>query len=184
MPNFRVAGGRGLVDAGRWHQLKPRLRIAQALSGQRVRAQVRVRAAVVQARSLLQLFKHSRRATGVKPAAGHDAKANPVGLALHVARKIKLRLRRQRLPASHQRVGRLRVFARRQRAQNHCANHPRRRARLLGDKPRNVPLRDVAHLVAQHRRQLVGAAHNANQAQMHAEVAARQCKRVHAAVAD
>ena len=87
------------------------------------------------------------------------------------------------LPAHHQRFGGVRAFAGRQRAQQHGADHQRRHALLLGKQAGNVALADVAEFVRQHRGQLVAAAHHAHQPQMHAQVAARQGKSVHAAVA-
>ena len=47
-----------------------------------------------------------------------------------------------------------------------------------------MPLCDVSQLVAQHSGQLVPAADSPNQAQMHAQKAARQCKRIDGAVTD
>ena len=149
-------------------------------------AQVGKAAAVIESVGLLQLFEHAHKALGRKPRLRHHAKADPVGLALHVARKVELALHRRRLPAHDQSVGTLAVagaLASGQDAQNHGAHHPWRLGALLRHIARNVALGNVAELVAQHRGQLVARADNAHQPQMHAKVAPRQGEGVDRAVA-
>ena len=47
-----------------------------------------------------------------------------------------------------------------------------------------MALRDVAHLMRQHGGHFIGAAHRANQPEVHAKITAGQGKRVDAPVAD
>ena len=47
-----------------------------------------------------------------------------------------------------------------------------------------MPLRDMAHLMPQHRRQLVPVADGADQAKMNAKITARQGKRIDGTVTD
>ncbi len=98
-------------------------------------AQVGVGAVVVQARRLLQLVEHGHKALGRKAGLRHHAIAHTVGLALHVAREIKLVLRCHGLAAQNQGVAGVGIFAGGQRAQNHGANHPGRLLALLGHEP-------------------------------------------------
>ena len=167
-------GGIGWAYAG--------LHIGHAFSGQRVAAQVRVAASVVQARGLLQLFKHAYKTLLLKTGLGHHAKAHAVGLALHIARKIKLTLGRHRLTTYDKRVSRVGAFAGRQRAQYHGAYHPRCLLGLARNHARYMPLGDVADLMCQYRRQFVPTIHHAYQPQVHAKVGAGQGKGIHRAV--
>ena len=149
-------------------------------------AQVGKAAAVIEAVGLLQLLKHAHKTLGCKTGLRHHAKANAVGLALHVTREIELALHRCGLPAGNQGVGCLaigRAFAGRQNAQNHGAHHPRRLRALVRHVAGDVALGYVAQLVAQHRGQFVAVAHHPHQPQMHAKVAPGQGKSVDRAVA-
>ena len=70
-------GLRGLVAHARLH-------IRNALCRQRVAAQIWKRAAIIQARSLLQFVKHRHCALRVKASLGHHTKAHAIRLALHI----------------------------------------------------------------------------------------------------
>ena len=113
-------------------------------------AQVRKRAVVVQAGRLLQLVKHADEALGRKSALGHYAEPDPISLTLHFARKVQLVLHGKRLPARQHRIRRIRILARCQHPQDHRADQPGSLFALLGYEPRNMALRDMAHLVRQH----------------------------------
>ena len=152
--------------------------VSDALAGERVAAQVGKRAVVVEPTGLLQLVKHGHKTIAVETRAGHHAKAHPVRLALHVARKIQLALRRQRLAARDGGARHVGVAARRQRAQDHRGQHPGRQPLLARHHARNVPLRHMAQLVRDHRRQLLRPLGDRQQPQVHPHVATRQRKRV------
>ncbi|MNV36108.1 hypothetical protein D3C71_1275730 [compost metagenome] len=179
------------VFQGRWHcgrcgslsGRKARMHVCHALGGQRVAAQIWPRTVVVEPVGLLELVEHADKALRCKPGGGHQAIANAVRLALHVARKVQLVLHGQRLPPHHQRLRGARILAGRQRAQNHRPQQQGRLLALLGDEARDVALGDVAELVGQHRGQLVAGGNDPDQAKVHAQIAARQRKRVHRAVA-
>ena len=149
-------------------------------------AQVGKAAAVIEPVGLLQLLKHADKTLGRKAGLRHHAKANAVGLALHVAREIELALHCGGLPAGNQRVGRLTVgiaLAGRQHTQNHGAHHPGRLRALVRHVAGNVALGHVAQLVAQHRGEFVAVAYHPHQPQVHAKVAPGQGKSVDRAVA-
>ena len=74
-------------------------RLGDAFGGQRVRAQVGEAAAVVQARGGVQALEHLRHAADGVAAVGQHREAHAVGLALHVAREVELRLHARGLPA-------------------------------------------------------------------------------------
>ncbi len=170
---------RGLV------QRQPRAHVGHALGAQRVAAQVGEGTVVVQPRGLLQLVEQGREAGAVEAGLGHDAVADPVGLARHVAREVELGLHGQRLSADEGGVADVGVLglAGRQHAEQHRGDHPGRLPALLRQQARDMALRDMAELVREHRGQLVGAAHGRQQAQVHAEVAARQREGVDRGVA-
>ena len=132
---------------------------------------------------MLQLFKHGHKTGGRKPGRGHQPQAHAISLALHVAGEVQLPLNRQRLSGNGHGLRRFRVFAGRQNTQHHGPHHQRRHAFFAPDQARYVALRNMAQLVRQYRCQLIGRAHHAQQAQVHRHVAARQGKRIHAAVA-
>ena len=161
------------------------LHVGDALGGQRMAAQVGEIAAVIEPVGHLQLFKHADKTFGRKAGGRAHAKADTVGLALHVAREVELALDGRRLPADDHGVGRVGAiaFGGRQHAQNHGANHPRLLGALLADIARNMALGDVAELMPEHRGQLIAAGNDGHQPQMQPELAARQRKRVHRAVA-
>ena len=159
------------------------LHVGNALRGQRVAAQVGPVAVVVDAAGGLQLLEHADKALRRVAGLRHDAVADAVGLALHVAREVELLLNHRRLPAHRQRGAGLRVLAGGNGAQHHRGDHPRRLAALLAEQARNVALRDVRHLVRQHRSQLVARGDGAHQPQVQAEIAARQREGVDGAVA-
>ena len=150
-----------------------------ALTGQRVGAQVGEAAVVIEARGLLQVFEHARHATGLEACLGQHRETHAVGLALHVARKIQLSLDGGGLPTINQRLCGRRVAAGRQDAQHHRGHAHPRVARLLPHHAGNVPLGHVRQLVRQHRGQLVGCRGHRHQTQVDADVAPRQRKRVH-----
>ena len=81
-----------------------RTRLADALGGQRVAAQVRVAAVVVQPRGVVQLLEHARHARRREAGAGQHREADAVGLALHVAREVELALHGRRLAAGDGRL--------------------------------------------------------------------------------
>ena len=160
------------------------LHVGHALGGEWVAAQVRKSAVVVEARGGLQLVEHAHKALRVEAGGVHDAKANAVGLALHVARKIELVLNGHGLAAHNGRAGNVDV-ARGigcQGAQNHGANDPRGLLPLAGDEARNMPLRDVGQLVRHDRGQLVGCADGGHEAQIHTQIPPGQGKGVDLAV--
>ena len=111
-----------------------RLHVGYALRGQRVAAQIRPAAVVVDAVGLLQLVEHAHKTLGCEARWLHQPHAHTVGLALHVARKIELVLQGQRLAAHHQRLRGARVLAGRQRAQHHRAQQQRRLPALLREQ--------------------------------------------------
>ena len=73
-------GGAGLGRV----QADARLHVANAFGGERVAAQIRKAAAVVQTGRLAQLLKHADHALGVEPGLAHDVEAQAVGFTLHV----------------------------------------------------------------------------------------------------
>ena len=164
------------VARGGLVQRQPRAHVGHALGAQRVAAQVGEGAVIVQARGLLQLVEQGREAGAVETGCGHDAVADPVGLALHVAREVQLVLQRQRLSAHDGGVADVGILclAGRDGAQHHGRQHPGRLPALLRQQARDMALRDMAELVREHRGQLVGAGHGRQQAHVHAEVATRQ----------
>jgi hypothetical protein len=135
------------------------------------------------ARGCLQLLEHADEALGRKAGLAHDGVAHAVGLALHVAREVELLLGDGGLPAHGQRGAGLRVLAGGDGARDHGGNQQRHLAALLAQQAGDVALGDVAHLVAQHRGQLVARTHHAHQPEVQPEVAAGQGKGVDAAVA-
>ena len=157
--------------------------VGNTLGGQRVGAQIRPAAVVIQAAGVLQLFKHAHGALRGKTCGLQQGVANAVGLALHVTRKAQLVLNRGRLPAHNQGIGRIRALAGRQRAQHHAGNHDGHVLLLLPEHARNVALRHVRELVGHHRGQLIAAAHRTNQPQVHPQIATGQGKGVNALVA-
>ena len=160
-------------------------RFGNAVHRQRVAAQVREAAVVIEARGDVELFKHRGHAGWRIAGVCQHAVADAVGFAFDVARKVQLALDGRRLPAHDGGVGGVDVAAAagREDAEQEGRNRDHRSPLLRRDAARDVALRDVRELVRQHRSQLVASACQRHQPQVHANVAARQRKGVHAAVA-
>ncbi len=161
------------------------MHVGAAFGRHGVGAQVGKGAAVVEARSGLQLIEQGDEASAVETGLVRNPQPNPVGLALHVARKIELPLQRHGLPAcggGADHVGIARGIGG-QRTQNHGPDHPRRLLLAHLDQARDVALRHMRQLVRQHRSDFVGAGAHGQQAQVQAQVAAGQGKGIHAALA-
>ena len=143
-----------------------RLHVGDAFAVERVAAQVRVGAVVVQARGVLQLLKHRGRALRREAGLRHHAEAHAVGLALHVAREIQLVLHERRLAAQDHRLARVAAaaaLARGDHAEDQAREHQRKLLVLLVHHAGDVPLRDVRQLVPEHRGEFVAAAYRRHQ---------------------
>ena len=171
--------GRGRLISG-----QAAVHVGDALGGKRVAAQPGPAAVVVQAVGCLQLVKHRDKALRRKAGGLHQREADAIGLALHVAREVELRLRGQRLPAHHQRLPGIGAVPGDDGAQDQRAHHQRRHAFVLRNQARDVALRDVAEFVRQHGCQLVWRIDHRQQPELQAEEAARQRKGIDRAVAD
>ena len=85
----RARGHHGVFDAGLYGgksfaQTKARLHVADTFGGQRMAAQIRVVAVVVQACRLLQFLEHAHKALRIKTGLGMHIEAQAVGFAFHV----------------------------------------------------------------------------------------------------
>jgi hypothetical protein len=175
----RVGRGRGA------RQGQPGARLADAFHRQRVAAQVREGAAVIEAVGVFELLEHGRHAGGRKAGVGEHTEADAVGLTLHVARIVQLALRRGSLRADHRSLHAVGAAgaAGRQHAQDQPGQAEQRGALAVDDAARDVALGDVRQLVRQHRGQLVAGGGEGDQPEVHTDKAARQRKGVDAAVA-
>ena len=160
-------------------------RFADAVHREWVAAQIRKTARVGQARCRVQLVEHGGHAGWGKAGGGQHAKANAVGLAFDIARKIQLGLDGRSLPRADGGVGRVDAVAaagRKDAQQQGRQRH--QRSPLLGrNAARDMALRNVREFVGQHRGQLVGRVGQRHQAQVNAHIAAWHGKGVDAAVA-
>ena len=159
--------------------------LADALHRQRVAAQVGEAAEVVEPGRGIHLLEHPGHAAGGEAGRDHHLEADPVGLALHVAREVELALDVRRLGAGDDGLTASGLLLR------EAASRPMIiAARLTSDAPRvardaagDVPLRHVRQLVPEHRRELVAGDGDGDQAEVHADEAAGQGERVDALVA-
>ena len=124
---------------------------------------------------------------GAKPARGQHLEADAVGLALHVAREVELALDRAGLAAGDRpRCTPSALWLRAAASTpSTSAARPTSDWRLTGrDAARDVALRDVRHLVREHRGELVARRRHRDQAEVDADVAAGQRECVDARIAD
>jgi len=162
-----------------------RARLADALGRERVVAQVGEAAEVVEAHRQIHLLEHRGHAAGREAGCGHHLEADAVGFALDVAREVELALQRRCLGAGQDGADRVGIAAPRRREQ---AEHERRQARqrtprIGRDAARDMALRDVRHLVAEHRGEFVARRGDGDHAQVDADEAARQREGVDGRVA-
>ena len=158
--------------------VRARLRLRDALVADGVRAQIRRRVAVLEARALLQAAHERGGAARIEAGCHQSLEADAVGLVFVFAGEVELLLHGQRLRA---RDGGLHAVgaARASRARGqHGEGEPRERhqhgALLIVDHPRHVPLRDVRHLVGEHARELGLVLREEDETGVDTDVAARE----------
>ena len=132
---------------------------------------------------MLQFLKHAHKALRIKTGLGMHIETQTIGLALHIARKIQLALRRTGGAAHHHRASSIRASAGGQHAQDHAGNQKRGGAPLLVLHAGDVALGNVAEFMCHHRGQLVAARDHRDQTKVHAHETAWQSKRVDRPVA-
>ena len=126
-------------------------------------SQIRERAAVVQTSGLLQFAKHGDKTERVKTSFRHHAIPNSIGFALHVTRKVQLRLCGHGLPAHNHGLRALCTFAGSQHAQNHGPNEPGRHARLIAHGSGDVSLCDMTQFMGHDGSQLIACGDDTDQ---------------------
>jgi hypothetical protein len=150
----------------------PVLRVGNALDRHRVGAQVaRHRAVVGDAARTLHLLEERGHRVRIESGGLQRAKAEPVRLALEVARVGELRLHRARL-GSHQRPrGEVGTRATKQDGRGERGQHRHLHLLLLAEHARDVPLRDVRDFMREHRGELRFGLGGADQAGVHGDEA-------------
>mmetsp|Transcript_4778 Transcript_4778/g.16841 ORF Transcript_4778/g.16841 Transcript_4778/m.16841 type:complete len:461 (+) Transcript_4778:920-2302(+) len=165
-------------------QRQPRARVADALTGQRVGAQIGVGAVVHQVIGLLHALEHADHAAAGEAGFDQHIEAHAVGFTLHIARKVQRQLGGACLARDDAGLRHLGVATRRrQDAQQQAGDGDHAGLGVAGDAPCDVALGDVRQLVGQHRGQLVTRHGHLDQAQVGAHKAARQREGVDALVA-
>ena len=159
--------------------------LADAIHGERMSAQIGESAAVGDGGAALQPFEHLRHAASGKAGAFEHGEADTVGLALHLAREIELALNGRALPAHDGGIGRIDIVgaAGRQDAEQDGRHAQQRGIARVADATRNVALRHMRELVRQHRSELVAVGGECDEAEVHADIAARPGEGIHRAVA-
>ena len=164
---------------------RPVLGVGDALDGHRVRPQVAWHRAVVgNAARALHLFEERRHGVRVEAGLLKARHAEPVGLALEIARVGELRLHRARL-RGHRRAGsKVGTRAAEQDRRGKRDQHRHLHLLLLAEHARDVPLRDVRDLVRQDRGELGFGVGDGDQSGMHADEAAGHGEGVDRGVTD
>ena len=144
------------------------------------------RRGLVDARDLLQPREERRHRVHVVARVLQDLEADAIGLALRVAPEVELVLDRVALPRRHRGLARVRGPALDR--DDHAEQRGRERDQvgllLARDRPRDVALDHVPHLVRHHRRDFGLRLRRDDQARVHADVSAGQRECVDAGVID
>ena len=170
--------------------LRARLRLGDALVGDRVRAQVRRRVAVGEAARLLQPLHQRRHRVDVEAGGVEALEADAVGFVLVLAREVELLLDRERLRRGDRRGRGLaatttsRSATRRSPRASAGERVQQRRSAASAIDARQVVLRDVRDFVREHRGELGFVLREQDEAGVDADEAAGQRERVDRGVGD